>query len=263
VSEIQRGANDLLIRLYRWDAESYGVELQFRRQDDEADTATERGRMVLDHAELRGMLSRPQQYGAELTRRRFAAPRVRQYYTDAWRATEAEDRDLRVRLSIDRTAQELHPLFWQTLGILATAPGSVGAFRRGRDREKDPHWVLARLDQPVFIRATPDDLLADALREARKDPVVEIFRWNRELRSLPSVDDREPTYRPTPRRPLVYHVVGRLDHRESLVITEDDDLDYLIFLTRTMTESPPMVPNVVSGTWSKNALLFFGFQLDA
>ena len=30
-------ANDLLIALYRWDAESYGIELQFRRPDDAAD----------------------------------------------------------------------------------------------------------------------------------------------------------------------------------------------------------------------------------
>ena len=47
------------------------------------------------------------------------------------------------------------------------------------------------------------------------------------------------------------------------MITEDDHFDYLIALTKKLTETPPGIPNAVSGTWSKNALVFLGFQLDA
>jgi hypothetical protein len=138
----------------------------------------------------------------------------------------------------------------------------AGAGRRERDQEQDPYWVLARLGLKTYITATPDRLLADALEGAGKHPEVELFRWNGEMARRQSVYDSEPKFRPTPDRPLVYHLFGRLDDCASLVITEDDYFNYLIAVAKAFKESPSPIPNVVSVAWTTHALLFLGFQLD-
>lgn len=96
----------------------------------------------------------------------------------------------------------------------------------------EPHAVLARLPLPVFITTNYDDSMADALAAAHKDPRREICRWH----DSPALDD-EPSpfadsgYKPTPANPLVYHLHGRLGVPESLVLTEDDYLDFLVAMT--------------------------------
>jgi hypothetical protein len=58
--------------------------------------------------------------------------------------------------------------------------------------------------------------------------------------------------------PLVYHLFGRLQVPESLVLTEDDYFDYLI----GMTKRDDIIPPAVVRAWNDNALLFLGFQVD-
>jgi hypothetical protein len=132
----------------------------------------------------------------------------------------------------------------------------VGARRRQRD-EFEPHRVLAQLPLPVYITTNPDDLLADALREAGKQPQVEICRWKDSLAAIPSVYDVERDYRPTVQRPLVFHLFGHLSQPASIVLTEDDYFDYLMWVNNTDD-----IPNVVTSAWSANALLFLGFRMD-
>jgi hypothetical protein len=118
--------------------------------------------------------------------------------------------------------------------------------------------MLADLSLPIYITTNPGNLLSDALRAAGKEPVVEICRWREELTALPSIYDREPDYRPTPQRPLVYHLFGRLNETDSVVLTEDDYFDYLIGVTSNNDLIPPVVRRALTDT----ALLFLGFNLD-
>ena len=118
--------------------------------------------------------------------------------------------------------------------------------------------MLASLPLPIYITTNPGNLLGEALAAAGKDPVVEICRWSEELTTLPSIYDREPDYRPTAQRPLVYHLFGRLDEAESVVLTEDDYFDYLI----GVTSNNDLIPAVVRRALTDTALLFLGFNLD-
>ncbi|WNG60068.1 CHAT domain-containing protein [Archangium gephyra] len=128
-----------------------------------------------------------------------------------------------------------------------------------RNSPAEPHRVLARLPCPIYITTTFDSLLADALREAGKSPRVEFCRWKSELESYPLLQDEEPRYRPDPKNPLVYHLFGRHEIPESLVLTQDDHLDFLIGYTRNRD----LVPEAVRRALTMSALLFIGFQLDA
>lgn len=134
---------------------------------------------------------------------------------------------------------------------------AVGTERR-KSFPAEPHKVLANLPYPIYITTNPDNLLENALTEAGKDPQTELCRWNSDIEQLPSVYDKEANYRPDERRPLVYHLYGRLPEPESLVLTEDDYFDYLI----GVTGNKDLIPVVVRRALADTALLFLGFQLD-
>lgn len=133
---------------------------------------------------------------------------------------------------------------------------AVGALRRKQDTA-DPHAVLASLPFPVFITTNADNLLTEALRAAGKDPQVELCRWNNDMRTE-SLYAREPDFRPTAARPLVYCLFGQFDDLDSMVLTEDDYFDYLI----GVTSNKDLIPGVVRRALADTALLFLGFQLD-
>ena len=114
---------------------------------------------------------------------------------------------------------------------------AVGAWRRAHD-PAEPHQVLAGLPLPIYITTDPSNLLAEALAAAGKAPQVELCRWNDHIAQLPSIYDTEPTYRPDARRPLVYHLFGRFEEPDSLILTEDDYFDYLIGVTSNKETDP-------------------------
>jgi hypothetical protein len=122
----------------------------------------------------------------------------------------------------------------------------------------DAHAVLAKLDIPVYITTNPDNLLESALVAAGKQPRVDVCRWNSDLEDLPSIDEKEPDYRPDKDRPLVYHLFGCIENPESLVLTEDDYFDYLI----GVTSNKDLVPGAVRRRLADSALLFLGFRMD-
>ncbi len=92
----------------------------------------------------------------------------------------------------------------------------VGAELR-RENPLEPHRVLAALPLKVYITTNVNSLMADALVEAGRQPVVEMLPWNEELVAEykdSSVFTREPGYRPSVERPLVYHLFGRIQYLE-------------------------------------------------
>jgi CHAT domain/SIR2-like domain len=159
----------------------------------------------------------------------------------------------------DELPEELHEHKADELPVdhLGKLISTLGALRRKRD-PAEPFAVLARLPLPIYITAAQSDLIADALRDTGKQPRIDFCRWNDELRDLPSIFNEEPAFRPGPQQPLVYHLFGRLEHPESLVLTEDDYFDFLI----GMKKNEDFIPGVVKRALADSGLAFLGFQLD-
>jgi hypothetical protein len=134
---------------------------------------------------------------------------------------------------------------------------AVGRLRSQRD-PSEPHRILAQLELPLYITTDPSNLLAVALSTTGRDAQVELCRWKADLALLPSVYDDEPGYRPDTQRPLIYHLFGRLDEPDSVVLTEDDYFDFLIGVTK----DKELIPGVVRRALADTALLFLGFQMD-
>lgn len=133
----------------------------------------------------------------------------------------------------------------------------IGANRR-KEQPSDAYRVLAQLPLAVFITTNYNNLLASALSEVGKEPQVVICPWNDYTEGIETVFEREPDYQPSVQRPLVYHLFGRLDDPDTIVLTEDDYFDYLIGVTR----NKDLIPSAVRRALADTALLFLGFQMD-
>jgi hypothetical protein len=122
----------------------------------------------------------------------------------------------------------------------------------------EPHQVLAALELPIYITTNYDGLMTQALRDRGKDVKEGICRWNQEIAErLPERFALAPGYEPTPDAPLVYHLHGHLDLPESLVLTEDDYIDFLIRISRDETLLPVFVRQAFTGA----SVLFVGYRI--
>jgi hypothetical protein len=129
-------------------------------------------------------------------------------------------------------------------------------------RPGEPHVSLAVLPLPLYITTNYDDFMYQALaRTPGRSPQLFINRWNdaatspgaRNL-SRPQDDDINATAE----RPAVYHFHGHKDHLETMVLTEDDYLDFLVRISRDQSLIPPRVQQAIGGT----SLLFIGYSLN-
>jgi hypothetical protein len=129
---------------------------------------------------------------------------------------------------------------------------------------KDPHGVLASIPFETYITTNYDGFLIQALEKAKpkRTPTVEMCGWNRSVRD--EIGDPDSRFfpsekAPTRETPLVFHLHGSLDMPESLVLTEDDYIDFLVSLVRS--ENMRLLPSRIQKALTRNAVLFIGYSL--
>lgn len=126
-------------------------------------------------------------------------------------------------------------------------------------RPAEPLVVLASLPIPIYLTTNYDDLLASALKVYGKDPQREFCPWNKyaRRRQTSSIFDDVRGVDPSEKNPVVYHLHGHDGCPESLVLTEDDYLDFLVNISRDEKTVPARIQEAFSG----NSLLFVGYSL--
>lgn len=122
----------------------------------------------------------------------------------------------------------------------------------------EPHRVVADLDLPVYITTNYDDFLIKALERSipKKRPKREICNWYMARRRQFPITDH--TFQPTPEEPVVFHLHGSLDNVHSMVLTEDDYLDFLMYIS----EEQRLIPPRIEQAFSDSSLLFMGYSLE-
>lgn len=119
---------------------------------------------------------------------------------------------------------------------------------------EEPFAILAALDLPIYITTGYYDSMVRALQAAKKDAVWELCRWNQFLRARDSL--LEGGLQPTAAAPLVFHMLGHYEHPESMVMTEDDYVDFLVNVTGSRYPLPARIRQALS----ESSLLFIGFS---
>lgn len=100
------------------------------------------------------------------------------------------------------------------------------------------HRILAELPFSLVLTSCHDSLLRQAMTDVGKAPARERYHLRGDRR-----DNPEFGAPPGPGAPLVYHLFGEPDDRESLVLSQNDLLDFLIAL---VSENPPLPNRLVS-----------------
>jgi SIR2-like protein len=121
----------------------------------------------------------------------------------------------------------------------------------------EPHGVLADLPLPVYMTTNYDDFMMKALESRYKDPKREMCRWNKLIKDQPSIFGSQPGFKPTPANPVVFHFHGHNEVPESLVLTEDDYLEFLAEITR----DPDLLPSRIQEAMKASSFLFIGYSL--
>lgn len=132
----------------------------------------------------------------------------------------------------------------------------------------EPHRVLADLPLPVYITTNYDDFLFKALSEAeyapgfKKSPVREVCRWNKyvqsQLKRQSGIFKSSSHSKINEKTPVIFHLHGHTELAESMVLTEDDYLDFLVNISKDEELLPVRIQDAMAGT----SLLFLGYRLS-
>jgi hypothetical protein len=191
-------------------------------------------------------------------------PRVAQYL-------ETENGQMYARdVYLDRLRTAAQNLFKDQLPEELRSPktslsevlAEVGRYRRKQD-PGDPYRVLASLPLSMYVTANADTLLEDALLEQGREPVSRVFPWNDRLsESAGSENDEE--YRPSSKRPLIYHLFGVWNEPDTLVLTETDYYQFLMSFSRKNGHVPVEIRRAMSGSaglWLGHRQQDFSFRV--
>jgi hypothetical protein len=121
----------------------------------------------------------------------------------------------------------------------------------------DIHNVLADLPFPLYVTTNYDDFMYEALsRKTCKRVRREICRWNDAIADDESVLEKQD-FTLDENNPVVYHLHGSLQSVESMVLTEDDYIDFLA----SVSQSQELLPKQVQRAFTMHSWLFLGYSL--
>jgi hypothetical protein len=138
------------------------------------------------------------------------------------------------------------------------------------DNESEPHRVVTDLRLPLYITTNYDRFILDAMEHSNRrepgrarTPRSVICPWHLsegELRRQRSRRNSQasPEVEATPDAPLIFHMHGRIDMLDSMVLTEDDYLDFLM----RISEDQDLMPPRVEEAFASSSLLFLGYSLE-
>lgn len=163
--------------------------------------------------------------------------------------------DSRIVVDLSERAERL--LSTTSAGSPRSLAESLTALRARRFAGRaDPYRILAEQPMPVYILGTQDPMLVEALRECGKRPQIGILPWRQGIKDKLPAD-----FELTVQEPLVYHLFGTFDTPDSLVLTQDDYVEFLLRAQRP--EVRDAIPPEVLRRLNTDSLLFLGFHIES
>jgi hypothetical protein len=131
----------------------------------------------------------------------------------------------------------------------------------------DPLLVLADFPLPFYLTTNHHYYIEMALRRADKIPRTMICPWREGLEARPFYFNEQGKlvfdegHQPSKEQPLVYHLHGFDQYPESLVLTEDDYLEFLVAIARDKGRNTDPIPKPVREALVESSLLLLGYHL--
>jgi hypothetical protein len=120
-----------------------------------------------------------------------------------------------------------------------------------------PHRLLASLRLPIYLTTNYDNFMSDALAlELGDEKRVQriLCGWHTARVKRASRVDLQPSQD----RPVVFHLHGHMSEPSSIVITEDDYLEFLMLVG----QQKALMPACIESAFGNSAFLFVGYSLE-
>ncbi|HKG20894.1 MAG TPA: CHAT domain-containing protein [Blastocatellia bacterium] len=125
----------------------------------------------------------------------------------------------------------------------------------------DPHCILAELPISTYITTNYDSFTTQAIRHLKpnRKPKREYCLWRKVSgdEEYSRLDSPYQTLRGTEDAPLIFHLYGLDEKPRSLVLTEDDYLEFL----RLVSKDSWRIPQLLRSTITEAMLIFLGFNI--
>ena len=140
------------------------------------------------------------------------------------------------------------------------------------DDQEDPLLLLAQLPLPIYITTSYFGFIEGALKDAGKKPVTQFWSWSGgdsgiKVKYLPDPENDPPVppveprdFIPTPEQPAVYHLFGIEDEANTLVMSEDDFMNFLMNSAQERGNLE-VIPSELLTALSAKRLLLLGYHL--
>ena len=125
--------------------------------------------------------------------------------------------------------------------------------------ETEVHHQLADLDLPLYLTTNFDNFMTLALRAKDRRVRRESVCWRQSSGPATNALYHDFDRPATSSEPVVAHLFGTDEDPLSMVLTEDDYLDYLACISR---DHQHLLPTSVGEALARNTLLFLGYRLD-
>lgn len=134
-------------------------------------------------------------------------------------------------------------------------------YPRFSDGTEDPLRLLARLPLPVYITTSQSDFIERALEAEGKKPRTQICFWSGQISSASFEHRTDPEFIPRVTNPLVYHLFGLEEYPQTMVLSEDDYLNFLIAMVEDTNTLNPVVPLSLRRALGESHLILLGYCL--
>lgn len=129
--------------------------------------------------------------------------------------------------------------------------------------DAEPLNTLAKLPFPLYITTNYDELLYSAIeqhgRASDRRPQREICKWNNSPLVRPILLKRGAKFKLSAQAPLIYHLHGHKSVSDSVVLTEDDYLEFIVNMSRNFNS---FLPSPIQSALSSSSLMFVGYSLS-
>jgi len=134
-------------------------------------------------------------------------------------------------------------------------------YPRFRQGVEDPLRLLAKLPLKIYVTTSYYNFLERALEAENKKPRTQICFWSGGKLSAKPEHLADPLYEPSDTEPAVYHLFGLEDYPQTLVLSEDDFMNFLIAVAEDTNTQNPVVPLRLREALAESRLLMLGYHV--
>ena len=126
---------------------------------------------------------------------------------------------------------------------------------------KDPLRLLAEMPLPLYMTTSPYDFLERELTAVGKEPLTQVCFWSGSRASARPEHRHNPDYKADADHPIVYHLFGLEEYPQTMVLSEDDFMNFLVAMAQDNDTQNPILPLELRGKLAEQMLLLLGYQL--